>query len=170
MFSNLLLNANIPQMDLVMTAERRMARAAKRKNVSTSFNTLDSHPNGSAIIAAKERDPKTSLITPPEPPFSEEERWKLKSLLANLHEENNSRCYSFFIAEEHHLDSFIAFVKSGQAVPLSYMVNVEKINEMATQTFCFNLPEMTSLTPFDRMALIQRNHHLIMCLQVRFQN
>jgi len=55
-------------------------------------------------------------------PFTNEEFKHFSSLLADLHEENNRRCYKFFSSEEHQLQNFVNFAKSGQAAPLSYML------------------------------------------------
>ncbi len=50
----------------------------------------------------------------------------------------------------------------------SYMLFMSRLNEVAVKTFCFGLTEMSAITPFDRMALIQKNHKLIITLQVGY--
>ena len=43
---------------------------------------------------------------------------------------------------------------------------MDRLDEVSTKTFAFNLTEMTQLTPFDRMKIIEKNYRLINGLQV----
>jgi len=65
------------------------------------------------------------------------------------------------------LQTFLDFVTQGRPFDVPYIVEMRRVNEIGNKNFCFNLPDMTSLTPYDRMSLIQNNFHHISGLQVR---
>ena len=64
--------------------------------------------------------------------------------------------------------AFVQFATSGRQFSKSYISWMDRLDEISTKTFAFNLTEMTQLTPFDRMKIIEKNYRLINGLQVHF--
>ena len=154
-FQNCIVKAGL-QMEQVMTFNERMERIRSRGGGKRTDN-ISGTPGSLQVVSTISNGIQRGV--------TKDERKLLEQTFRKLLDYNHCKYYDFFDQYPKQMEDFLNSVKHGKPFPKALLIQMNCMAEMSINNFCFNLPDMARLSPYDRMKLVATNSVLIHALE-----